>query len=84
MRAEAIHDPVGVGVRVAAGKADQLHPALTPGNRNLARDVVRTLDEIRHHHMIADALAAVLPSIAFHVGDSCSTVLGSARVNVGK
>ena len=51
---------------------------------NLAGDVVRTLDKINDHHIVPDALAAVLPQIAFHVRDSLPAISPSAKVNVGK
>jgi hypothetical protein len=67
MRAEAFHDPLSVGVRVTTGKTDQMYASVAPRKCDLARDAVGTLDKIDNHHMVPDALAAVLPPIAFHV-----------------
>ena len=59
MRAYRLQDPVRVGARIAAGKADQLRAMLLEGLGDAARDVVRAFDEIGDEHIVADAEAAV-------------------------
>ena len=53
-----------VRVRIAAREADQMHAALAKRRRDLARDVMRALDEIGDDEDVADALAAVGAKIA--------------------
>ena len=64
MGAQGVHHVLGVGVGVAAGKADQLDAFALERRGDGAGDVVRALDQVGHQDMVADALAAVLAEIA--------------------
>ena len=55
----ALHHPLGIGVGVAAGKADDVHAVLAERQRDLARDMVGAFDEVADGDDVADALAAV-------------------------
>ena len=64
MRAELLHHAERVGVRIAAGEADQVHVVVAERRCDLARDVMRALDEVRDDQHVADALAAVGARVA--------------------
>ena len=66
MGAEPLHHRLGVGVRVAAGEADDVHVVLAEGSGDLAGDVMGALDEIGDDDGVADALAPVSAQIAAH------------------
>ncbi len=66
MRAEPLHHRLGVAVRIAAGKADDVHVAVAERDRDLAGDMVRALDQVADDDRVADALAPVGPQIALH------------------
>ena len=66
MRAELLHDPRGVGVGIAAGKADQVHALVAQRHGDLPGHVMGALDQVGHDQHVADALAAVGPQITFH------------------
>lgn len=61
VRAKLLQHAERIGVRKAAGKADQMHAAFAKRKDHLARDVMRALDEIDDDEMVADALASVGP-----------------------
>ena len=68
MRGDGRHHALGVAVRKTARKADQMHLhvafQMAEIQRDLARHVMRALDQIGHHDDIAYALAAVGARIA--------------------
>ncbi len=84
MRRQALHHLLGVGVGVATGEADELRAAVAIRQDDLARDVMRALDQVGRHQIVADAHAAILSPITFHVEDSFATPAGCWRVKVGK
>ena len=59
MRAERAHHARRVIVRITAAEADEMHAAFAIRINNLARDVMRALDEIRDDDVVADAFAPV-------------------------
>ena len=70
MGADPPHDAIGVGVGIAAGKADQVDALLAEGQGNLAGHVMGTLDQVGDDDVVADAFAAVRTKKALH-GDRC-------------
>ena len=62
--AEPLHHLLGIGIGVAAGKADDVDVVLAERDRDLAGDVVGALDEIADDDGVADALPAVAAQIA--------------------
>ena len=53
-----------VGVRITARKTNKVNIALTQRPCDLARDVMRALDEIGHRYQVADAFPSVAPKVA--------------------
>ena len=81
MRAQLLHHPERVRVRVAAGEADQVDAALAKRRDDLARDVVRALDEVGDDEDVADALAAVGAEVALqHRAQASCAQAGSVYV----
>ncbi len=68
MRAQALHHLERVLVRIAAGKADEMHVVGAGLLHDEPRDVVRAFDQVGDGDDVADALAAVLAQEAFHGG----------------
>ena len=81
MRAELLHHPERVGIRVAAGEADEMHAALAKRRGDLARDVVRALDQVGDDEDVAHALAAVGAEVALQHHASSAR---SCRQHVGR
>ncbi len=69
MRAERLHHPQRVGVRVAPAEADQVRARLAVRIRHLARHVVRALDEVGDDDRVADPLAPVAAEPAAQHGE---------------
>ncbi len=72
MRAKRAHHARGVIVRIAAAETDEMHAALAIRINNLARDVMRALDEIRDNDVVANALAPVGAQVSLVSDDHVS------------
>jgi hypothetical protein len=63
MRANRVHHTVGIRIRIATPKADQVNRLTFKNINNLSGHVVCTLHQVGNDNAVANALAAVGPKI---------------------
>jgi hypothetical protein len=83
MGTKLAYHAVGVGVWIAAGKADQMDLLVPEGEHDFARHVVGALNQIHHRGDVADAFAAVFAEEAFH-GVGWKKLCWFSRSKVGR
>jgi hypothetical protein len=83
MGTKLAYHAVGVGVRITAGKPDQVHLLVPEGEYDFACHVVGALHQIHHRGDVADAFAAVFAEEAFH-GVGWKKLCWFSRSKVGR
>jgi hypothetical protein len=66
VRTQPFHHRFGIGVRVTAREADDVHVLLTKGNGDFARDMMSALHEIADDDSITNAFPTVGARITPH------------------